>query len=370
MQKEFENVDALQEIIQERGAKRIFLVTGGASYASIEPLIAAAIKDVEIERFSDFAVNPTLPDIEKGIARYRGFDPDLVVAIGGGSVIDVAKSVNILVAQKVAPREYIEGRAAIEERGKPLVAIPTTAGSGSEATQFAVVYIDAKKYSLDHEYVLPDYSIADPRCTYSLPPSVTAASGLDALCQGIESYWSVRSTEESKDHAREAIGLAIAHLRGAVKAEHDARDGMMRAAHLAGKAINISRTTASHALSYPLTAHFGIPHGHAVALTIGQLFVFNSAATAEDVQDSRGAEYVHATLGEIEHLLGVRDAIEAGQMIESLMRDIGLATRLSGLGVVEQDFPTILSEVSEQRAANNPRRFGAEAVTRVLGASL
>lgn len=366
MQQEFEHIDALRMVVERVGAKRVFLVTGGASYVSIGPLILPSFAGLEVERFSDFAPNPALIDVEKGIARYRAFKPDCVVAIGGGSVIDMAKSINLLAVQKGAPAPYVAGTAKIERRGMPLVAIPTTAGSGSEATQFAVVYIGSKKYSLDHEYILPDYSIADPACTYSLPPSVTAASGLDALCQGIESYWSVRSTDESRGYAREAISLALAHLRGAVRDEKLAREGMMRAAHLAGKAINISRTTASHALSYPLTAHFGIPHGHAVALSIGQLFIFNSNVTATECNDPRGEQHVRDTLSQLTTLLGATSAEDAAKVLETLVRDVGLATHLADLGVEEKDFPRILSEVSEQRAANNPRAFTKEAARATL----
>ncbi len=370
MQQEFQHIEALREIIQKLGAKRVLLVTGGASYASVEPLVAPCLEGVEVERFSDFSPNPAIEEVAKGIAAYRAFDPECVVAIGGGSVIDMAKSVNALAAQTDAPTAYVEGSAKLEHRGVPLIAIPTTAGSGSEATQFAVVYIGSKKYSLDHEYILPEYSIADSVCTYDLPAAVTAASGLDALCQGVESYWSVRSTNESKAYAREAITLALANLRGAIQSDKAAREGMMRAAHLAGKAINISRTTASHALSYPLTAHFGIPHGHAVALSIGQLIRFNAEVTDADCNDQRGAQYVRDALAEINTLIGARDAEAAAQQLGMLIHDCGLATRLSEFGIAQTDFSTILADVSEQRAANNPRRFTEHAVRETLAEML
>ena len=372
MQKEFERVDALKNILAAHGAKRVFLVTGGKSYASsgAEALVGPLLAGLEVMRFSDFAVNPSLQDVEKGITAFRAFMPDMVVAVGGGSVMDMAKSVNILACHEGAPADYIAGRVVLEKKGKPLVAIPTTAGSGSEATQFAVVYIDTKKYSLDHTFILPDYALSDPRCTYRLPPSVTAVSGLDALCQAIESYWSVRSTDESKAYAREAIPLALGSIRGAVLGDDDARGRLMRAAPLAGKAINISKTTASHAMSYSLTANFKIPHGHAVALTIGRTLVFNSEVTETDANDERGRDYVQKTLGEIVQLLGATDADDAATVLTSLMRDIGLATRLSDIGVTKNDFPRILSEISPERAGNNPRRFSKEAAGNILEAIL
>jgi alcohol dehydrogenase class IV len=156
--------------------------------------------------------------------------------------------------------------------GKPLIAIPTTSGTGTEATCFAVVYIDKTKYSLKHSSILPDYTIIDPTLTHAMPPLVTAATGMDALAQAIESYWGVKSTHESQAYAREAITLTLAYLKAACQNEVEARDAMSRAANLAGKAINLTETTACHAVSYPITSYFNVPHGHAVALTLASMF--------------------------------------------------------------------------------------------------
>ena len=372
MQKEFVgagSIASLGAVVAAVAPSRIFLVTGKHSYeeSGASGRVPAALRGRPVVRFSDFSVNPALPDIEKGIALLRQSLPDMVIAVGGGSVIDMAKCINTLAENEGEPQEYITGKKKVGKKGKPLVAVPTTAGSGSEATHFAVAYIEERKYSLAAPTMLPDYAIVDAAFTYHLPAGITAATGMDALCQSIESYWSVQSTVESQKYAREAVPLIVRHIRDAVhRGNPESRDAMMLAAHLAGKAINISKTTASHAMSYPLTAHFGIAHGHAVALTIGQMFAFNSAVTAADVKDPRGVEYVRKTLTEIIETFKAKDAADATGNIRTLMEDIGLQTKLSQLHVTPQDFPLILSHISEERAGNNPRRFDTASARGVL----
>src|SRR5207248_4789041 len=125
------------------------------------------------------------------------------------------------------------------------------------------------KYSVCHEFLLPDIAIVDPILTHKMSPRLTAITGMDALSQAIESYWSIHSTEESKGYAREAIRIIVDQLPKAVnEPTNDSRLAMARASHLAGKAINVTRTTAPHALSYALTSRFGVPHGQAVSLTL------------------------------------------------------------------------------------------------------
>ena len=270
-------IKSLVEIFDTVAPNYVLLVTGKDSYASsgASSLVEPYLSGFKCTRFYDFYANPALEDIEKGIQIFRKVSPDIVVAVGGGSVMDMAKAINILSQNEGNAREYIEGKEIVQ-KGKPLVAIPTTAGSGSEATHFAVAYINGRKYSLAHHSMMPDWAIADPEFTYRLPKKITAATGMDALSQSIESLWSLKATEESKRYARESAVLVLQNLRQAVnEPDSISRDAMMRAAHLSGKAINISKTTASHAMSYPLTVHFGIPHGHAVALTLPRLVVFN-----------------------------------------------------------------------------------------------
>src|SRR5690606_25840825 len=155
------------------------------------------------------------------------------------------------------PRSVATGDSLVERDGPPLLAVPTTAGTGSEATHFAVVYIDGVKHSLAHPLLRPDLVILDPLLTYAMPPGLTAATGLDALSQGIEALWAVGATTKSVGYAARAVELAAGALETAVIApDRTARRAMMEAAHASGLAIDISKTTAPHALSYAISTDF------------------------------------------------------------------------------------------------------------------
>ncbi|MHA1166429.1 MAG: phosphonoacetaldehyde reductase [Candidatus Hodarchaeales archaeon] len=350
----------LKRIIRERNPGNIFLVTGKKSYSlcGAEKLIKKSTGDITVTKFSEFANNPEIEDIRKGIDLFREKEHEITIAIGGGSVMDMAKLVNAFATQKEDPIKYITKESTFTGPLKPLIAIPTTSGSGSEATHFAVVYVDKIKYSVTHELLLPEYVIVDPVLTMNLPKKITATTGLDALCQAIESFWSVNSTEESKKYSREAVRLVLANLVRAVhQPDEDNRMVMARAANLAGKAINISKTTASHALSYTFTSYYGIPHGHAVALTLGEVLLFNSQVNQNDVLDKRGLEHVINTMEELYSMLGCNDALSCKKRIQELLTSCDLEINLADLGIDYQEALELVSNnVNIERLSNNPRK--------------
>ena len=367
----FESINNLKEILSKHNPKNIFLVTGKSSYekCGAKKAIEPYLENCNVINFYDFEVNPKLKDIEKGIEVFKKNNCDFVIAVGGGSVMDVAKSINVLAANDEKPQEYVDKKINIENRGKTLVAIPTTSGSGSEATRFAVIYINKIKCSLDHEFVVPDYAIVDPHFTMNLPKEITASAGMDALCQAIESYWCINSTDKSKNYAKEAIKLAMSNLSDAVNnPSEQSREAMSKAAHLAGKAINISKTTSCHAVSYPITSYFNVLHGHAVALTLGQMLVYNSSVTKNDLSDKRGVDYVKTTIDEIVNLIGAWNAEEASEKISNLMEEIGLSTKLSRLGIrTNNDINIIIKNgFDPDRVKNNPRKLTEEALREIL----
>lgn len=351
----------LGAVVDRVGATRVLLFTGGASYeasgaaAAVEPIL----RGIAVERVSSVTPNPTLPEVESAIARFRAFGPDLVIAAGGGSVIDLAKAVRLLAAQESEPRDVVTGLAEAVPAETPLIAIPTTSGTGSEATHFAVVYVDDVKFSLAHETARPDFAILDPLLTYTLPASLTAITGLDALSQAMESLWSVRSTPESQSIARRSLRLSRGALTTAVhRPSPRSRADMFEAAHLSGEAIDISMTTASHALSYMLTTGHGVPHGHAVALTLGAVLEFNAGVTTDDCLDPRGVRHVQGVIDEALELLGAPDPATGRRTIESLVASLDLVPTLEGVGAGSQEARLrIANSVDPQRLANNPRRF-------------
>ncbi len=372
MQKEFFGVGAIQnleKLLKEYNPKKIFLVCGKKSFylSGASEKIKPLIKHIPHIVFNP-TPNPKIEEIKRGIALFRNFKPDLIIAVGGGSVIDSAKSINTLAFQNDDPLLYIKGQKEVKNQGKPLIAIPTTAGTGSEATKFATIYINKKKYSLETEKNIPDAAIVDPTFTYSLNPYLTACNGLDALCQGIESYWSTNSNEKSRDYAKKAIKLAFNHIEKAVKdPDRKARLAMAEAANLSGKAINITKTTACHSVSYPLTSYFGIPHGHAVALTVPSFLEFNSEVREEDCNDKRGVKFVRKRLNEIFSILTVKNGKEAKERFEALLGNILEKTKLRDFNISKEDLELLLKEsFTPSRMNNNPRKVTRENLKKIL----
>ncbi|MBV6478540.1 MAG: Long-chain-alcohol dehydrogenase 1 [Ignavibacteria bacterium] len=364
-------INRLPAFLKRIGCKKIFLVTGKKSFekSGARDKIFNAGFDFEYVRFSDFTENPKTEDVEKGIKQLKNSQCDTIVAIGGGSVIDMAKLINIFSANSMDVNSFISNSIRIERKGKPLTAIPTTSGAGSEATHFAVLYNDKEKYSAAHEFILPDLVIIDPELTYDLTPQQTAVSGIDALAQAIESHWSVNSTDESKKYSSSAIKLVIDNLADAVKnPKPESRREMSRAANLAGKAINITKTTAPHALSYTMTSYFGVTHGQAVSITLGEFMKYNFEVSETDVTDKRGAEYVKRSILEIAEIMGCSSAYDAADKIKILMKDTGLKTSLKGLGISSSESLKLIAEnVNTERLQNNPRKLtksGLEVIIR------
>ena len=256
-------------IIKEYNPKTILLIRGKNSYSinGAEDSIKNALYGMVINviDYFDFQENPKIEDVERGLRLMNENKVDLIVAIGGGSTMDMAKLIRFFYSYN-CDKEF--KNYDFIQKLVPLITLPTTSGTGSEATHFAVVYKNKIKYSVTHEMVLPDISIVDSIFTYKNRPYLTACTGFDALAQAIEAFWNVNATEESDEYSIKAISLIWENLPVAVHYPTElVRDKISEGAHWAGKAINITKTTAPHAFSYPFTTFYGYPHGHAVAMT-------------------------------------------------------------------------------------------------------
>jgi len=373
MQKDFVgkgSIEKLPGLLNDHSVRSILLVTGKKSFAlsGAKKLLFPMFENCKVVQFSDFDVNPKLKDAIRGVQLVNKEQPDVIIAIGGGSAIDMAKLINSLAAQE--KQDFLSlavGETKIVKKGLPLFAIPTTSGTGSESTHFAVVYVEGKKYSLAHENILPEYAIVDPVFTYDASSYLTAVVGMDALSQAIESYWAVKSNEESKKFAAKAISMIFPALVDAVSGVHKARDIVSEAAHFAGKAINITTTTAAHAISYPITTYFNVPHGHAVALTLGKFFVINSDVTRNDVVDSRGQEYLLKTMNQLYSFFNEDSALGCRSAWYKLMKKIGMETSMSNLGIqTKDDVSKIINDVNFQRLSNNPVRVTENLLQSIL----
>lgn len=356
----FDSINNLEDILKNKKIKNIFLVTGKTSYETcgakqkIETILRES--DISFTRFSHFSPNPKLEEIQKGYQQFKEKNYNMIIAVGGGSAIDVGKAIKLFNFQQTNKRI-------------PLIAIPTTAGSGSEATHFIVYYIGKEKQSEGKlSITLPDYTIIDAQFIMNLPRKIAAETGMDALSQAIESYWSVNSTNKSKKFSKEAIMLVLGNLEKAVNSpSKESRENMLKAANLAGKAINIAQTTACHSIAYPITSYFGVPHGHAATLTLGEMLKYNSQITDEDCNDKRGVNYVNKTIDEIVNLLGARDVEEGRDKIKGLMSSVGLKTKLSELGVDKEGIKIIIKNgFKPERVKNNPRFLTEEKLRKIL----
>ena len=266
--------------LDELGARRVFLVSGGDSFrrCGAEALVAAALGTRTLCRFPCAGADPAASVLAEGVGRFKALGPDSVLAVGGGSVMDLAKLIALFASADIDPLRWAgEPLDGIEAALPPGIMIPTTAGSGSEATSFAVLYRAKRKYSVEHPALRPGRVLLYPGLTASLSGYQRACSGFDALAQAIESATARGATADSRAFSRQALALCRAHLeRMVADPEWRDREAMLRAAYHAGQAINRTRTTAAHALSYPLTAHYGVPHGHAVALFLPAVVRFNA----------------------------------------------------------------------------------------------
>ncbi len=339
--------------LSKSGVKRPFIIASHSSlkrhYHKLGWLGDALIPDAT---FSSFSPNPTYEDIVHARAKSRAFSPDFLIALGGGSAIDVAKGVRFPEAS-FAPTPGVTDI--------PFAALPTTAGSGSEATHFAAYYRGDEKHSLAHPSLLPDIAIIDPALSLSMPPQLTAVTGFDALAQAIESFWAAGATDASRNYATQALRLLLPNIENAVThAEVESRSAMAIGANLAGKAINLSKTTAPHALSYYLTRKYGIAHGHAVALMMPYFFIINSRQS--------GSTYVHGretilsqSIMEIMKVFKCQSPLECAAKWMGLMANCGLANTLEAMGISGiEEIRTIIANANAERLSNNPVRFFPE----------
>lgn len=354
----------IEEILEEYSGCNIFLVRGNHSFemSGAKDLFEPIYKKCNITEFSDFSSNPKLNEAEVGYLLFKESNSDLIIAVGGGSVIDTAKIIKYL--------HYNENQVQTLSIPIPIIAVPTTAGTGSEATNFAVVYIDGVKHSYEEDYLLPDVAIIDSNLLKSQSEYQIAVSGLDALAQGIESYWNVNSTQESMEYASEAIKLIWENLRNAVKGNQVAMEKMAYGSFLAGKAIRITKTTGPHALSYYITSNYNLAHGHAVSIFLPIFFKYNSDVNSENCNDKRGCKYVVKTMKSIAKILKVEATESVSQILHDYIIALNIEINFKNLGISRFDIDTIIGEVNEYRFNNNPRKFNRNVLVELLSFEL
>lgn len=310
-----------------------------------------------IIRFSDFRPNPTYDSVVKGVEVYRNEGCDSIIAVGGGSAIDVAKCIKLYSNLDGDGADGAWLKKSIIPNSIPFLAMPTTAGTGSEATRYAVVYYEGEKQSITSESIIPETVLMDPDVLRTLPLYQKKATMCDALCHAIESYWSINSTEDSKNYSRLAIQTIIEHMDGYLANTDKGREGMLRAANIAGKAINISQTTAGHAMCYKISSIFGVAHGHAAILCDRVLYSWMNDNSDRCI-DPRGESYFRKSLEEIGNALGCDDAKSGAKKLMDLfnMLDLEVPT------VIDKQYDELVAGVNPVRLKNNPVALDDETI--------
>lgn len=306
------------------------------------------------EIFDESIANPDIHLIDKVLTEIE--KPDLIIAIGGGSSIDLAKAISALYEYKdkdtlelLKSKEYLKNEKSI-----PFIAVPTTAGTGSECTKWATIwdFDNLKKYSVDADYLYPDESWLIPELTLTMDRKMTLSTGLDALAHAMESYWSVPSNSYTRILARDSIRLIRKYLPLALEDLNNLeyRKEMLMGSFFAGLAFSNTRTTACHSISYPLTMLFNINHGFAAALTLFEVLSRN--------WDYLEEKYLFLDAWNVENLDEIKVWFDE-------VSDNSL--KLSNFGVKEEDIPKIVElATTAGRMDNNPIVFDKEEIKDML----
>lgn len=328
------------------GYKRVFVVAMAPTVGFVERAGLAG----EVTTYTDVPPEPDLPAVEAVLAAAHAFRPDLVVGLGGGSVMDVAKLIAVLWDSEQTIEDVV-GVDKVAGRRTALAQVPTTSGTGSEAGIRALVTNPATlaKLAVESRHMLADIAVLDPELTYSVPSPVTSATGIDALAHCVEAFTSLKSHPLIDDYARLGISLVGRYLARAVAdgADTEARAGMMLASYYGGVCLGPVNTAGGHALAYPLGTRLKLPHGLANAIIFPHVLAYNAPARPEKTAAIMAA-------------LGLPDsADETTVSSESLAfcAKLGLAMNLSLHGATADDLPVFAAEAFaiKRLIDNNPR---------------
>ncbi|SCW32701.1 cytidyltransferase-like domain-containing protein [Ruminococcaceae bacterium YRB3002] len=343
------NYADLDKWIKSCGSTTIMLVCGRS--LGVMPVRdyfdnVSARLGVRIVQFSDFTPNPLYDSVVEGVNVFNREGCGAIIAIGGGSAMDVAKCIKLYCNMDPSVC-YLEQE--IVPNNIPFLAAPTTAGTGSEATRFAVIYYNGAKQSVTHESIIPGTVLMDSSLLKTLPVYQRKCTMFDALCHAIESIWSVNSTDESKAYAREAIHLIMDNMDGYLENDPSSNLGMLMAAYKAGKAINITQTTAGHAMCYKITSLYGLSHGHSAMLCVRYLFPW-MLENMDRCADPRGREYLGSVMDYIAEAFGLAEPSQVCKWLDDQYSRLGMSTP----SATDEEIILLSSSVNADRLKNNP----------------
>ena len=362
------SIDSLKEVVADFNARNVLIISdkgvaGAGLIARPQALLEEAGASVSI--IDDTPPEPSVEQVESILAAAQGTAWDLVIGIGGGSAMDVAKIVAVMLNNDVKLRDLLN-KAPIPRRGIPTVMVPTTAGTGSEATPNSIILVpeDELKVGIVSPKLMPDCVILDPQMTLGLPPAITASTGMDALCHAIECYTSKKGNPFSEMIALKAIRLISRSIREAFKngKNLDARHDMLLGAFYGGMCIATSSTTAVHALAYPLGGKYRIAHGISNAILLPYVMQFNAVgneAKFRDIAEAMGIDIARLS-----------DAEATQAFIAALFafnHDLEIPTNLKRWNITEADLETLVEGAAKvtRLLDNNPRPMNKDDIRAV-----
>lgn len=352
------SIDLLPELVTDFDVKKVLIITDqGVCKAGLieKPKRLLEGAGMQVSVIDTTPPEPEVRHVEEIFAAAKGLGCDLMIGIGGGSAMDVAKIVAVMLTNPVTMPELLTG-AKIKNRGIPTFMIPTTAGTGAEATQNAIFMVPEQesKIGIVSSKLVPDIAILDPVLSVGLPPAITASTGMDALCHAIECFISKKANPLSDTYALRAVNLLSRSIRKAYKdgKDIDARHDMLLGAMFGGMCIASSGTTAVHALAYPLGGKFRMPHGLSNAMLLPAVMKFNLDAAQEQFKD------IAVAMGLDVAGLSTRQAAEA--MIDNLyalIRDLDIPTSLTDKGLTAADLDVLVEGAAKvtRLLNNNPK---------------
>ena len=353
-----DSIDSIQEVAADFGATKVLIISDqGVSRAGLLERPKAILEDAgaTVTVLDNTPPEPDLAQVEAIFATARQHATEMVVGIGGGSAMDTAKIVAVLLNNDVSLRELLN-KAPIAKRGVPTLMVPTTAGTGSEATPNSIVLVpeDELKVGIVSPKLMPDCVILDPKMTIGLPPAITASTGMDALCHAIECYTSKRGNPFSEMLALKAINLIARSIRRAFTngADLEARHDMLLGAMYGGMCIATSSTTAVHALAYPLGGKYRMPHGVSNAILLPFVMRFNCVGNEvqfKEIALAMGLDVADKTPAQATDVM-----INA---LCALNRDLQIPDDLKGWNISSADLDTLVEGAAKvtRLLDNNPR---------------
>ncbi|HWQ61709.1 MAG TPA: iron-containing alcohol dehydrogenase [Negativicutes bacterium] len=352
------SIETIAAEVAECGANKVLIVTDkGVWDAGLveKPRQLLAAAGVKVEIVNDTPPEPEVEQVDAIFDRVKNLGCELIIGIGGGSAMDVAKLVAVMFTNGLSLRQML-AKAPIKKRGLPTIMVPTTAGTGSEVTPNAIVLVPEEelKVGIVSSKMMPDCVILDPLMTVKLPPAITASTGMDALTHAIECYTSKKANPFSDTFALKAVSLISGSIRRAYNdgGDVDARHDMLLGAMFGGLCIATSSTTAVHALAYPLGGKYRMPHGLSNAILLPHVMNFNMDAAAEKFRD------IAAAMGiDVAGLTARQAAEKMVANLFSLLKDLNIDSSLKDRGITDSELDLMVEGAAKvtRLLDNNPK---------------